>query len=300
MGGPGRNRLRDLLVVSETALALVLLVGAGLVINSFARLLRVNLGFRPQHVIAFRLALAASRYPDPAHQAAFYQQLLERVATLAGVRSAGMGENLPTSGQSMTSPVIIEGRPAPSGERRRVQQAAVDPAYFRTMGIRLEKGRSFTERDDAEAPPVVMVNQAFTRQFLPGENPVGKRLRTFFGKPVMREVVGVVGDVKHEGPAEATPPEVYVPYAQEPGPYMTVVVPTDAEPAATIAAVRSSVLTIDKYQPFDQVATMESLLSETLELRYRWKNHLWSGGHTLEDSGIRRSVRHRSAKSSRG
>ena len=264
IGGPGRNRLRNLLVVSEIALALVLLVGAGLVINSFARLLRVNLGFRPQHVIAFRLALAASRYPDPAHQVAFFQLLLERVATLPGVRSVGMGENLPISGQGMTSPVIIQGRPAPSGERVIVQQSVVDPGYFRTMGIRLEKGRSFREQDNAEAPPVVLVNQAFVRQFFPGEDPIGKRLRTLFGKPVMREVVGVVGDVKHAGPAEGAPLEVYVPYAQEPGPYMTVVVRTDADPAATIAALRSSVLAIDKDQPLDQVATMESLLSESM------------------------------------
>jgi putative ABC transport system permease protein len=264
IGGPGRNRLRNLLVVSETALALVLLVGAGLVINSFARLLRVNLGFRPQHVIAFRLALAASRYPDPRHQAAFFQQLLERIKALPDVRSLGMGTNLPISGQSMKSPVIIEGRPAPPGERRRVQQAVVDPGYFGALGIRLESGRSFIEHDSEEAAPVVMVNQAFVRQFFPGENPIGKRLRTLFGKPVMREVVGVVGDVKHEGPSEATPPEVYVPYAQEPGPYMTIVVRTDADPAATIPAVRSAVLTIDKDQPLDQVATMESLLSESM------------------------------------
>jgi putative ABC transport system permease protein len=235
-----------------------------LVINSFARLLRVNLGFRPQHVIAFRLALAASRYPDPRHQAAFFQQLLERIKALPDVRSLGMGTNLPISGQSMKSPVIIEGRPAPPGERRRVQQAVVDPGYFGALGIRLESGRSFIEHDSEEAAPVVMVNQAFVRQFFPGENPIGKRLRTLFGKPVMREVVGVVGDVKHEGPSEATPPEVYVPYAQEPGPYMTIVVRTDADPAATIPAVRSAVLTIDKDQPLDQVATMESLLSESM------------------------------------
>lgn len=264
IGGTSRNRLQSLLVVSETALGLVLLVGAGLMIKSFVRLLQVNLGFRPQHVIAFRLSLADSRYPDPRGQAAFFQQLLERIKTLPGVRSVGMGRNLPISGQSMTSPVIIEGRPAPPGERRLVQQAAVDPGYFSAMGIRIESGRSFNERDNAEATPVIILNQAFVRQFFPGENPLGKRLRTFFGKPVMREVVGVVGNVKHSGPARATPPEVYVPYAQEPGPYMTVVVRTDADAATTIPAVRSAVLAIDRNEPLDQVATMESLFSESV------------------------------------
>jgi putative ABC transport system permease protein len=264
IGGPSRNRLSNLLVVSETALALVLLVGAGLMLNSFIRLLHVNLGFGPQQVIAFRLGLPDSRYPDPRHQEAFFQQLLERIKALPGVRSVGMGRNLPISGQSMTSPVVIEGRPARSGERTVVQRAVVDPGYFRAMGVRLENGRSFTEHDNENATPVVMVNQTFVRQFFPGENPLGKRLRTFFDKPGMREVVGVVGDVKHAGPAAATPLQVYVPYGQEPGPYMTVTVQTDAVPAAIIPAVRGAVLAIDKEEPIDQVATMESLFSESV------------------------------------
>ena len=264
VGGPSHNRLRSLLVVLQTALAFVLLVGAGLMLNSFVRLLHVNLGFRPQQVIAFRLALPNSRYPDPQHQEAFFQQLLDRVKALPGVRSVGMATNMPVSGQSMTSPVIIAGRPTPSGERTLVQQVVVDPGYFRTMGIRLEDGRFFSGYDNQEATPVVIVNQAFVRRFFPGENPLGKRLRTFFGKDVMRDVVGVVGDVKHKGPAAVTPPQVCVPYAQEPGPYMTVAVRADVGPAVMIPAVRSVVLAIDKDEPLDQVATMESLLSESV------------------------------------
>jgi putative ABC transport system permease protein len=265
-GGARRNRAQSLLVVSEVAVTLVLLSGAGLMLNSFVRLIQVDPGFDPEKVITFRFVLPASKYPEKHQQAAFFRELLEGVTSLPEVRTAGMARNLPVSGQSMTSPVIVEGRPpAKPGEQPPAQHVAVDPGYFSAIGIRLTEGRAFSERDGAEAPPVAVINETLARRFFPGEDPVGKRLRTMFGSPpVMRQVVGVVADVKHGGLGRETPPQVFVPFAQNPERFMTLVVKAGASPSAVVTAVRGAVRAVDPDQPIDQVATMEALLSESV------------------------------------
>ena len=264
-GGLRSTRLRGALVVAESTLTLVLLIGAGLMLNSLVHLLLVDPGFRPEGVSTFRLALPAERYSGGPRQEAFFSQLRERARALPGVRSVGLGSNLPVSGQSMMSPVIVEGHARePGGSQVFVQQTVADEGYFRTLGIRLAAGRVFTEGDGAQAAPVAIVNQELARRVFPGEDPIGKGLRTMFGPPVMREIVGVVADIRHAGPARAAAPHVFVPFAQSPGPFMTLVVRADGEPGVVAAGVRAAVLGIDPEQAVDQVASLRALLSGTM------------------------------------
>ena len=264
-GGLRSTRLRGALVVAESALTVVLLVGAGLMLNSLVRLLLVDPGFRPDGVSTFLIALPRERYPDGPRQAAFYSELRERVRTLPGVLSVGLGSNVPVSGQSMMSPLMVEGRARePGAAQTFVQQTVADEGYFRALGMRLVAGRAFTEADGASAVPAAVVNEELARRVFPGEDPIGKRLRTMFGSPAMREIVGVVADVRHAGPARAAPPQVFVPFAQSPGPYMTLVVRAEGEPRALAAGVRAAVLGVDPEQPVDRVASLESLLAGTM------------------------------------
>jgi putative ABC transport system permease protein len=263
--GRRRRWLGGALVTSEVGMTLVLLVGAGLLINSLVRLLQVNPGFSPDRVIAFRFALPTAKYPELHRHAAFFQQLIERVQILPGVRSVGATRNLPLSSQSMTSPLFVEGRPATLSSRQAfVQFATVHPGYFRTLAIPLLQGRDFTERDTAKTPPVAIINDALARRFFPGENPIGRKLRTGFGGDAMREVVGIVGDVRHGGLAVQAPPQVYEPFLQHPERFLTLVVRADVEPSVTVAGVRSAVRSLDKDQPIDQVATLEELLADSV------------------------------------
>ena len=265
-GGDVRGtRLRDVLVVSELALTLTLLVGAGLMLKSFNWLMRVDPGFNPQGVISFRISLLSSRYPEKYQQAAFFGQLLERVRALPGVSSAGLGKNLPVSGQNMSSPLLVEGLPKPSADKSPpVQSVTVDPGYVTTLGMRLTKGRDFTAEDGANATPVAIVNEALARRFFPGEDPLGKSVRTLFGQPTYREIVGVVADVRHARPGAAAPPQIFVPFAQSPSPSMTLVVKDGGDPTPVITAVRGAVSAIDKDQAIDKISTMEGLLSESV------------------------------------
>jgi putative ABC transport system permease protein len=260
-----RHWLGQVLVTSEVGMTLVLLVGAGLLINSLVRLLRVNPGFRPEKVVAFRLALPTAKYSTPHQQATFFQQLIERVQTLPGVRSVGATRNLPMSGQSMTSPLFVEGRPETSSDRRDfVQFATIHPGYFHTLAIPLLRGRDFNNSDTSTMPSVAIINEALARRFFPGEDPIGRKLRTGFGGDAMREIVGVVGDVRHGGLAVQAPPQVYEPFLQHPEPFLTVVVSTDAEPSAVVAGVRGIVRSLDKDQPIAYVTTLEELLANSV------------------------------------
>jgi putative ABC transport system permease protein len=257
------RRARSLLVIGEQALTVILLVGAGLMLRSFIGLVGTDPGFRPERVVSMRFSLPPSRYPNAQAQGGFYRELLERVQTLYGVRSAGVISNLPMSGQSKTSPVLIDSqtRPVPG---RIVQQASVTPGYFSAMSIRLVRGQVFTERDGDSAAPVAVVNEAFVRKYLGGADPLQTHVRTFFGKRVSRAVIGVVGDVRHEGVAKEPVPEVYIPYWQDSSPYMTLVARLDTDPLPAIGALRGVVHELDRQLAVERVATMESLLSNSI------------------------------------
>lgn len=264
-GGVRTPRLRSVLVVAESALTIVLLIASGLLLNSLLHLLRVDPGFQPEGVSTFQLALPPSRYSDGERAAAFFVQLRDRARALPGVRSVSLARNLPVSEQSMMSPVVIEGRPQASGDEPVfVEQTLADEGYFRTLGMRLVAGRGISEADAPGAPPVVVVNEALARRLFPGENAIGKRLSTMFGPSVMREVVGVVADVHHAGPAAAVPPQTYVPFAQSPEPYMTLAVKADGDPRTLVAGVRAAVLDLDPELPVDRVASLRALLSGTM------------------------------------
>ena len=261
-GGMRAHRARSALVAVEIALAAVLLVGAGLLIRSFSRLLAVSEGFRAERVLSLKLSLSDARYPSVGDRALFVKRTLESIAALPGVGSAAVVSRLPLNPGNSTRSVDIKGRtstqddPAPD-------YLVISPDYFRGMGIRLLSGRAFTERDDAGAPPVVIVNQAMARVFWPGRNPVGEFVMVggCGNENDWCQVVGVVEDVHQHHLDQAPRPAVYVPYARDPWPFMVFVVRTSTEPAAAASAVQSAIHSVDRDQPLYGVRTMEEVVS---------------------------------------
>jgi putative ABC transport system permease protein len=262
-GSLQRNRLRSLLVVSELALALVLLVGAGLMIKSFLRLQRVDPGFNAENVLMARISLPISKYPEPNQQTAFYQQVIERVRSLPGVRVAGAASSPPLEG-TWQSGAGIEGRVV---KDFLVDINAISPDYTRSLGIKLKAGRVFTEQDGAEAQPVMLIDETLAERYWPGDDPVGHRMgfdRDKNGQPVWREIVGVVGHVKNYGLDAESRVQIYVPYLQVPRQSMSLVVRTDGDPSSMAAALRREILAVDKDQPVTYIRTMEDFLSESV------------------------------------
>jgi putative ABC transport system permease protein len=268
-GAPaGRGRLRNLLVIGELAVTLTLLVGAGLVLKSFYRLLQVDPGFDPANVLTMRLALSPAQYPEGNQQRAFFEQVLSKIETLPGIQAAGAIQNLPMSGDRRTIYFSIEGQPEPSLQ---IDFYPASPHYFKTMGMRLANGRFFTPNDREDQPRVAIVNEALAHRFFPNQDPLGKRIK--IGKLSMPfpwlSIVGVVRDVKQEGLNEETNPALYVPYLQPPLPgwkfqFMFLSVRTQSDPLSLIATLRSTVQAVDKDQPIYRVATMEQLLARSL------------------------------------
>ncbi|HEY0380182.1 MAG TPA: ABC transporter permease [Pyrinomonadaceae bacterium] len=265
--GAGRQRLRGLLVVAEVALSLVLLVGAGLLIKSFLRLSNVDVGFKPTNVLSMQLSLAQVSYPEPRQRAAFYDQLVSRVESLPGVQAAGTVSELPLSGQENDTFFNIEGKPAAAfgSTENDANIRGISPAYFQALGVPLIKGRFFDGHDNLDAPKVAVVNESFARRYLPGEDPLGKRLIIDFGpEPFKAEIVGIVGSVRHSSLAQAEPSaEMYVSALQAP-PYGTnLVVRAAGDPVQLTAAIRSEVQALDKDLPVYNVKTMEQHVSES-------------------------------------
>jgi len=205
------------------------------------------------------------KYPDANRQAAFYKDLVARVQSLAGTREAGASLSLPVNRQSMTSPLVIEGEPEnkPSGSNA-VQYTAVLGDYFGAMGIPVLQGRSFGEQDDAQPARVIIVNAALARRYFPGESPIGKKIGIYFKNGREREVIGVVGDARHSGLDKESPPQVYVPFGQNPSQHLNLVVHSDAESGPLVSAVRGAVRSIDRDQPIDRITTMPELLSQSV------------------------------------
>ena len=265
----GRSHgLRSSLVVFEVALSLVLLVGAGLLARSFLSLLRINPGFNPENVLTMNVNLPVAKYKDDPARAAFYNDLVQRVKAYPGVESAAVVNYIPLGGANSSDTFLVEGRPEPPpGEEVGGRYRVSTPDYFRTMGIRLVKGREFTDQDKAGAVPVVIVNETLARTHWPNEDAIGKRIR-FYGpleKAPWMEIVGVVEDVKHELDLPVTP-EYYLPHAQDPWNAMILVAKTKADPASFAAALRQQVWSIDKDQPVFDVRTMEEVRSISIAL----------------------------------
>jgi putative ABC transport system permease protein len=265
--GLARSRLRGALVVAEVALTLVLLVGAGLLLKSFGRLLAVDSGLDPHNVLTMDVALPPAKYAEPQRITAFYEQLLQEAAALPGVRAAGAVSVLPLAGDDNSNFVQIEGRaPLPPGQAMRAGRRNVSVDYFRAIGIPVRRGRVFTPADTAEAQRVLVINEAMARSFFAGEDPVGQRVRTGDKSPWV-EVVGVVGDVRHRGLDVDTRPEMFFPQLQTPSRQMTLVVRAAGDPEALAVPLRERVRAIDRDQPVGNVKTMEAWLSESVASR---------------------------------
>ncbi|HSE97829.1 MAG TPA: ABC transporter permease [Blastocatellia bacterium] len=272
LSGPGRRRLGGLLVVSEIALALMLLVGAGLLINSFYRLQRVAPGFETENVLTMTVSLPRNRYPDGQKQGAFFERALERIVAIEGVEAAGAVSELPFSGSRTRSSFAIEGRPQSNpGEGDAADRRAITPDYFKAMGIPLIAGRYFNDRDRKESQPAIIINQAMARAHWPGEDPIGKRVRiggpeetAIYGEPVWREIVGIVGDLKHDRLTADAPTEMYLPYLQAPPNRMFLAVRGSGNMRGLAGAVQGAILEVDKDQPVYNIRTMEQRLQRAV------------------------------------
>jgi putative ABC transport system permease protein len=260
----GRRSLRGLLVLSEIALAVPLMIGAGLLLRSFNRLQQVNPGFNPHSVLTMLVPLPASKYEKPEQQSAFFRQLLDRVGTLQGVESAAAVTTLPLSGYDEIQEFMIEGQQYPeASDMPSANYYEVSPDYFRTLGISLISGRSFSSADAAGSPRVAIVNQTRAERFFPGVDPIGRRINVREnGSNTWREIVGVVENVRHYSLDVATPLQIYDPLAQEPSGFMALAVKTSGAPLSMSADVRSQVLAVDADQPVAQIKTLEQYVTD--------------------------------------
>lgn len=258
-GTAGATRIRNTLVIAEVALAVVLLVSAGLLLRSLWRLLDVPLGFNPQHVLAVSISLPRGVYREPLQQVQFAEGLLDRLENVPGIEAVGISTAIPLT--SVEDAGITFGGPPRMGTT--ANYFRVTPAYLRVMQIPLIRGRLITEQDTAASPPVVLINETMARRFFPDEDPIGKRL-DIAGPTYLREIVGIVGDIKQESLRTATPPQVYEPFAQKPGPTIQVLLRARSNPMHFSEAVRQEVRAIDKAQPISEARPMEEIVAGSL------------------------------------
>jgi putative ABC transport system permease protein len=274
-GSTGRRHImRSILVVSEVALTLVLLIGAGLMIRSFYHLQRVDPGFSADNLLTFNVSLPQKKYPEPQQRMNFYQQLVQNLAALPGAQSVGMATGLPLGNNGWQSGFWIEGRPEPpQGQRPLTEVALVGPGYFNAMQIPLLRGRDFNDQDVMAAPPdpkhpefrrptVTVIDEEFARRYWPDEDPLGHQI-TFWGGKVT--VVGIVRRVKMEGlNTDSNRVQSYYPYNQNPSGSMSIVVRTFGDPTALSNGVRQQVLAIDPDQPIYSVQTMGQIWTDSI------------------------------------
>ena len=273
-GGSGSESRRGVLVVAEVAMTLVLLVVAGLLIQTLYRLRYADVGFRPDRVVTLRTTLPSDRYPSHARRTAFYDQVLERVAQLPGVVAAGYTTSVPLAWKGATTGFVIEGRAPEPGVAYDVNHRQVSADYLRAIGIPLLQGRYFGESDQSNAQPVVVVNRTMARQFWPGEDAIGKRIRTDdpgAGPVPWMTVVGVVGDVRQMGLDAPVRPEMYVPYRQfDSQPWFAprdLVVRAADDPTALVASIAGAVHAVDPALPVSHIKLLNDLLDDDVAAR---------------------------------
>ncbi len=261
--GQARMQMKSLLVVGQVALSLLLLIGAGLLLRSFARLLGVDPGFDAHNVLTMNVSLPTVKYAKPAQQTAFFDEMLRRISVLPGVRSAAISAALPLSWVRIT-PVLPEGQPnVPLAQRPFIAIEAVSPQWFQTMRVPLRAGREFTAADNSDAPKVVMVNETFARRFWGNQNPVDRHIVVGRG-PAASLVIGVAADIKNNGLAQDTQAQLYLPFAQLPWGDMNLLVRTMAPPQSLTSAVRSAISSVDPDQPVAGVQTVDELVASSL------------------------------------
>lgn len=263
--GAGNSKIRSFLVVSEVAFALMLLIGAALLMKSFLRLMNVNPGFQTQNVLTMQLNLPDSRYAEQVQIRDFYSQLLEKIKSLPGVINAGTTNALPLGGSYTDTTFLIEGQSPDTRKDQSVWFQLISDQYLQTMGIRLMKGRYFTDQDNFDAPRVVIVTETFARRYFPGGDAIGKRLN--FNnpqKPVWREIIGIASDVKQFGLNKETPIAIYLHQKQSASPFVTLAVRTSTNPLNLASEIRSQVWSIDKNLAVSNVQTMEQVVVKTV------------------------------------
>jgi putative ABC transport system permease protein len=272
--GAAQNRLRGVLAIAEISLALILLVGAGLMMKSLYRLLSVDPGVRTEYVLTMEMYLSAQRYAKDPAVLNFWQQLLDRVRALPGVESAAVGTNIPLTDNHGRTDITIEGMALPKpGSFPHPDVHTVSPDYVRTMGMALERGRTFTDADNEHGQLVAMVNAKLARQFWPNEDPIGKRFLWGHFKPDSKTppkwitVVGVVGDTKLYGLANPSRLEVYDPFRQDANSDMDLVVKSRLDSATLTSEIRGAVTSVDKDEPIFNIATMNELRSNSVATR---------------------------------
>ncbi|RPJ77266.1 MAG: FtsX-like permease family protein, partial [Acidobacteria bacterium] len=271
----GGRRLRGALVAAEVALALVLLVGASLAIRSFEQLSRVSPGFAPGGVLSFTVSLPEGIYKEDAQVAAFFERLIERLDRAPGVTSSGAVMLPPVSSSGFSGTFSIDGRDDASGpDEPRAQMRPVTAGYFRTLGIPVVRGRGFDARDQAQAPPVAVISETAARRYWPGEDPIGRRLRMHVSatgdRQPFREIVGIVGDVKHSRLDVPAAPMVYLPHAQHPTSWMSVMVRSAGDLGLARNAAMESVREADKMVVPLEVQPLEAhVATSTADQKFR-------------------------------
>jgi putative ABC transport system permease protein len=266
-GSRSSRRARSAFVVSEIALALVLLVGAGLLIKSFSRLTSVDPGFDPTNLLTVRVQLPVKKYKEDPQVVTFFRQATQQLASLPGVRAVTVGNFLPFySGLGARTSFFIEGQPPPPhGQEPATDVRVVDENYFRTLGIPALQGRTFTAQEGEEDRHTIVISKALADKYFPGENPIGKRISVeMMEKPPMNEIIGVVGDVRYDKLDGETYPMVYWTHPQLTYSEMTLVARTDNDPTALADPVRRVIQSIDPSQPVADVRTMESWIGESV------------------------------------
>ncbi len=265
------RRVLSILVVSEVAIALVLLIAAGLMIRTFISLNNVNPGFNPKGVIAIGVGLPSATYPDLPSQARFYDRALTEIRTLPAVQSASGVIRLPLLGFNASTSFTIQGKPVRPGDAPTTDYRAATQDYFKTMGIPFLKGRDFTDREMKEAPDVVIINKTMAERFFSDQDPIGKRIQIFPDPERWREIIGVVGDIKLLGLDADTNPAIYVPMSQNPYPNalrnVFFVARTGSDPKSIVADIRAKLRFVDKGIPISQVQTVEEVVSNSISQR---------------------------------
>ncbi|MGA8073907.1 MAG: ABC transporter permease [Candidatus Acidiferrales bacterium] len=276
-GGRGGRAVRAGLVVAEVAISLVLLVGAGLLIRSFVKMMSEDLGIHAEGVQTMQVWLPESRYPDTTRVVNFYRDVISRISTIPGVQAASAANFVPLSGWRDFVDIDIEGRAVPkAGEEFTSQYVVCDSNFFNTMGMRVKEGRELAPSDGPDAPGVAVINDALAHQYWPNEDPVGRQIKVHFDatktpwRPEPREawltIVGIVGNIREWELGDKRPGEIYVPYLQNPSRLMRLIVRSN-DPAAMTSAMRSAVLSVDKSQAVGEVRTVEDFLDAAMSQR---------------------------------
>jgi len=267
-GTSSHNRLRSVLVVSEVALSLLLLIGAGLMVRSFVEMLRADLGIRPDNVLALQISLPEETYEDKSKQLAFYDQLQTRVRSLPGVVKVGAVNIVPFSSGNQSSNFQIIGRPPfTQGQEPDAQIRVATPEYFEAIGTALRRGRLFNAQDEANAARVILINEAFARRFLPDQEPIGQRLNFGGSEKETQEIIGVVADVKNDDLDEVVDPIAYSPYAQNVRLSMNLVVRATQNPTRLASAVRSEVQALDPNLPVSNIKPVRQMIDERISAK---------------------------------